>query len=267
MSKATEECYCPPTPSNVPTPGCPVHDPAQPSEAPREPETWSAMLSRHVKEVAAWPGTLYIGSAPRPEATEIIDGVRGLFIDADEVPDVVMCNGERFTPDTQPSEDDAFEMCRSPDWRAFVDDNGVPTCGPEKTDHLGCHHCLGPLDAKPRTGEYECPWCIARYPEVAQPSEAQIDRDALFTGIWAGYVGPHDDMDDCPLWYDGCSCPPKSEAPLREALEWAMDLIDMYDERLASIDGREKVYTAVHIAGKHQARTALTAHRTPPEGE
>lgn len=32
------------------------------------------------------------------EQTEVIDGVRGLFVDADEMPEVVMVNGERFLP-------------------------------------------------------------------------------------------------------------------------------------------------------------------------
>ena len=35
----------------------------------------------------------------KPARTEVYDGVRGLFVDADAVPDVVMCNGARFVPD------------------------------------------------------------------------------------------------------------------------------------------------------------------------
>ena len=33
--------------------------------------------------------------------TEVVNGVRGLFVDADALPDVVMVNGERFIPDAQ----------------------------------------------------------------------------------------------------------------------------------------------------------------------
>lgn len=48
---------------------------------------------------------------------------------------------------------------------------------------------------------------------------------------------------------------------LREALSWALDILDMYDERLAQIDGKERVYSPVHLAGKAKARTALTQAR------
>jgi hypothetical protein len=41
------------------------------------------------------------------------------------------------------------------------------------------------------------------------------------------------------------------------ALDWAMDLLDMYDERLAKIDGADKVYTTIHLLGKECARAAL----------
>jgi hypothetical protein len=36
--------------------------------------------------------------------TETIDGVVGLFVDADQVPDVVMVNGKHFTPTAEPEE-------------------------------------------------------------------------------------------------------------------------------------------------------------------
>jgi len=42
-----------------------------------------------------------------------------------------------------------------------------------------------------------------------------------------------------------------------ETLEWALDLIDMYDEYLSEIDGKEKIYTEVHVKGKEQARTLI----------
>lgn len=45
---------------------------------------------------------------------------------------------------------------------------------------------------------------------------------------------------------------------LREALSWALDIMDMYDTRLAGIDGHERVYTATHLAGKAKARAALS---------
>ncbi len=40
-------------------------------------------------------------------------------------------------------------------------------------------------------------------------------------------------------------------------LEWALDLLDMYDKRLAQIDGGERVYTQVHIEAKELARRHL----------
>lgn len=57
-----------------------------------------------------------------------------------------------------------FEANRSANWRETLDENGIPTQAPQRCDH-GCHYCLGPLDAKPEIGQYECPWCIARFPE------------------------------------------------------------------------------------------------------
>jgi hypothetical protein len=44
---------------------------------------------------------------------------------------------------------------------------------------------------------------------------------------------------------------------LEEALEWALDIINLTDEYLASIDGKESVYTPTHIAGKTKARKVL----------
>jgi len=40
-------------------------------------------------------------------------------------------------------------------------------------------------------------------------------------------------------------------------LRWALDLIDMYDVRLAEIDGAEIVYSATHVTGKRAARVVL----------
>lgn len=45
---------------------------------------------------------------------------------------------------------------------------------------------------------------------------------------------------------------------VREALSWSLDLIDMYDERLAEIDGKELVYSPVHLRGKEKARKILS---------
>ena len=57
-----------------------------------------------------------------------------------------------------------FDANRRADWRDHVDENGVPTCGPEKCrDGYGCQYCGGPLDAKAGIGQYECPWCVARF--------------------------------------------------------------------------------------------------------
>ncbi len=58
----------------------------------------------------------------------------------------------------------AFEAGRSADWRDHLDASGIPTHAPERCDH-GCQYCFGPLDAKHGVGQYECPWCIARFPK------------------------------------------------------------------------------------------------------
>jgi hypothetical protein len=48
---------------------------------------------------------------------------------------------------------------------------------------------------------------------------------------------------------------------LRESLFWALDLLDLYDERLATIDGWARVYTETHIEGKRLARARLAGSR------
>jgi hypothetical protein len=47
-------------------------------------------------------------------------------------------------------------------------------------------------------------------------------------------------------------------------LQWALDLIDMYDARLAAIDGPELVYTETHVKGKEQARKLLEEYKQMP---
>lgn len=47
------------------------------------------------------------------------------------------------------------------------------------------------------------------------------------------------------------------EREISEWLSWALDVLDMYDERLAEIDGADLVYSPVHIAGKAKARAVL----------
>lgn len=44
---------------------------------------------------------------------------------------------------------------------------------------------------------------------------------------------------------------------LSEKLEWALDLIDLYDRRLSAIDGPEEVYSADHVQAKEAARLIL----------
>lgn len=47
---------------------------------------------------------------------------------------------------------------------------------------------------------------------------------------------------------------------LREALSWALDILDQYDEFLiANGEPRERVYSPTHLAGKAKARAALAA--------
>jgi hypothetical protein len=40
-------------------------------------------------------------------------------------------------------------------------------------------------------------------------------------------------------------------------LEWALDLIDLYDKRLAAIDGPEAVYTETHVRQKQMLRNLI----------
>ena len=65
---------------------------------------------------------------------------------------------------------DAFEANRRADWRDRLDSQRRPTCGPEKAT-TGCDYCAGPLDAREGVGQYECPWCIARFPTPAPPPD------------------------------------------------------------------------------------------------
>lgn len=46
-----------------------------------------------------------------------------------------------------------------------------------------------------------------------------------------------------------------------ETLSWTLDLLDLYDERLAEIDGEERVYTDDHVAAKEKARGHLEEMR------
>lgn len=48
---------------------------------------------------------------------------------------------------------------------------------------------------------------------------------------------------------------------LRAALVWALDLLDMYDEEFAKVDGPQKVYSEIHVLGKGRARAALDPAR------
>jgi hypothetical protein len=59
--------------------------------------------------------------------------------------------------------------------------------------------------------------------------------------------------------------PDRAWAGCREALSWALDMLDLYDERLARIDGRERVYSPSHLAAKEKARSALDLLVPPGE--
>jgi hypothetical protein len=52
---------------------------------------------------------------------------------------------------------------------------------------------------------------------------------------------------------------PRDGDGLVPALSWALDMLDMYDKRLAERDGAERVYSPTHVAGKAKARAALDA--------
>ena len=58
-----------------------------------------------------------------------------------------------------------FEAHRGANWRDSLDARGRPTHAPQRVTY-GCHYCFGPLDAKRELGQYECPWCIARFPAL-----------------------------------------------------------------------------------------------------
>jgi hypothetical protein len=47
-------------------------------------------------------------------------------------------------------------------------------------------------------------------------------------------------------------------------LNWALDLIDLYDNRLAAVDGAKAVYTETHIKAKEQARKVLDEYKRMP---
>lgn len=47
-------------------------------------------------------------------------------------------------------------------------------------------------------------------------------------------------------------------------LEWTLDLIDLYDKRLAEIDGSDSVYNEVHVKAKEQARKMLEQYKQMP---
>lgn len=91
-----------------------------------------------------------------------------------------------WTPPPLP-EPSLFEVNRSDGWREALDSDGVPTCGPERCGY-GCHYCAGPLDAKPGTGQYECPWCIARFPFVAS-QECSATKDPPPLPEWSHDAG------------------------------------------------------------------------------
>ena len=116
------------------------------------------------------PDVIYIRPLPP------MDGYR--YCSREEAEDFQMCCWMkdswvpigRFQPDYPDStyryrcrEAETFDRNRSSSWRDSVDADGVPTCGPERCDH-GCQYCFGPLDAVEGVGQYECPWCIARFP-------------------------------------------------------------------------------------------------------
>lgn len=44
-------------------------------------------------------------------------------------------------------------------------------------------------------------------------------------------------------------------------LEWALDLIDLYDKRLADVDGPEAVHSEEHIKAKKKARKTIEDYK------
>ncbi len=101
--------------------------------------------------------------------------------------------GLRASGSVDSGEPDVFEASRSPNWRGSLDAEGKPTHGPATSAHPGCHHCSGDLDAKHGSGQYECPWCIARYPgaEVVAPDPiawAPIFEDEEFDTVRDGLL-------------------------------------------------------------------------------
>lgn len=66
--------------------------------------------------------------------------------------------------------------------------------------------------------------------------------------------------EECRSYSDKLLSYEVSLAVVVKALTWALDLIDMYDERQAKIDGVEQVYSAIHLTGKDKAREAIHNH-------
>ena len=63
-----------------------------------------------------------------------------------------------------------------------------------------------------------------------------------------------------------CELGKKDVKALREALSWALDLLDMYDELLIKMgEPREKVYSSIHLQGKEKARVALADQPVAPK--
>lgn len=47
-------------------------------------------------------------------------------------------------------------------------------------------------------------------------------------------------------------------------LEWALDLIDLYDQHLTAIDGPEVVYSKEHVKAKEEARRLVEEYKNMP---
>jgi hypothetical protein len=150
-----------------------------------------------------------------------------------------------------------------------------------------------PRRAQKRMREQFEKWSDKRFSEWAKEQMAQPETllRALWTINWeawqAAYAASLADF-TMPLLkriYDHLTGPPKesdftlarelrdfladSPSPtrihdLREGLSWALDLLDMYDEKLIALgEPRELVYDALHLLAKAKARKALAGADSP----
>jgi hypothetical protein len=98
-------------------------------------------------------------------------------------------------------------------------------------------------------------------PDDVTLPETETERDLLDT-FFTGDLAPAVGVAILAIEAEARAPLEAQVATLREALSFALDLLDLYDERLVAIDGVERVYTPIHVAGKARARAVLATPST-----